>query len=102
MSTDIRLEKIKKILLDSFEISRLEIENDSSKHSRPGNDTHYRVLVVSEDFKGLSKVKRHQSVYSACQILFDEGLHSMSLQIFSLSEDKGQVLLDPSLCASKK
>ncbi len=90
--------EIKNNLLHSFEVHHLEIQNDSKLHSRPGNHTHYRVLLVSNDFENLGKVKRHQAVYKSMDNFFQKGLHSLSLQTYTIEEWKEQQMNNPSRC----
>jgi BolA protein len=59
----------------------LEIVNESKRHSR-GDETHFNVLIVSERFKGLSKVKQHQLVYSEVSDLMKE-IHALTLTCHS-------------------
>ena len=42
----------------------LEVHDESHMHSR-GQQTHYKAVIVSEQFAGLSPVRRHQAVYGA-------------------------------------
>lgn len=63
----------------------LEVINESHMHNVPkGAETHFKVVVVSPRFEGLSAVKRHQLVYGA---LADEmgkepaagGVHALAI-----------------------
>ena len=57
-------EQIKHKLKSHLDTALLEVVNESSFHQGPANaETHFRVLVVSQDFEGLSTVQRHQKVY---------------------------------------
>lgn len=48
----------------------LSVENESHMHSVPPNsETHFKVVVVSDQFEGLRPVKRQQMIY---KILADE------------------------------
>ena len=48
----------------------LEVLNESYMHSVPtGSESHFKIVVVSENFVGQRLVKRHQLVYG---ILADE------------------------------
>ena len=60
-----RKDKIKNLIEENFSPSLLNIVNESTKHSGTNKDseTHFKVLIVSDKFKGLSKIKRHQEVY---------------------------------------
>lgn len=74
-------------LVDALAPSVLEIENESHGHNVPKNsETHFRVVVVSEAFAGLPRVKRHQLVYAAAQEALDRGVHALAMQCFTPEE----------------
>ncbi|WP_424813152.1 BolA family protein [Roseococcus sp. YIM B11640] len=45
-----------------------------------GDGDHYAATVVSESFRGLSRVKQHQLVYAALQGRMGGVLHALALQ----------------------
>ncbi len=45
-----------------------------------GDGDHYAATVVSEAFRGLSRVKQHQIVYAALQGRMGGVLHALALQ----------------------
>jgi stress-induced morphogen len=45
-----------------------------------GDGDHYAATVVSEQFRGLSRVKQHKLVYSALQGRMGGELHALALQ----------------------
>ena len=45
-----------------------------------GDGDHYAAEVVSESFRGLSRVKQHQMVYEALQGNMGGTLHALALQ----------------------
>lgn len=45
-----------------------------------GDGDHYAASVVSETFRGLSRVKQHQIVYAALQGRMGGELHALALQ----------------------
>jgi stress-induced morphogen len=45
-----------------------------------GDGDHYAALVVSETFKGKSRVQQHQMVYAALQGKMGGDLHALALQ----------------------
>lgn len=45
-----------------------------------GDGDHYAALVVSAAFKGLSRVRQHQMVYTALQGRMGGELHALALQ----------------------
>jgi BolA protein len=79
-------DSIRSKLEAQFSPSFLEIENESFKHSRGGQETHFRIIVVSAQFAGLSRVERQRQVAH----LFEEerrlGLHALSQRTFTPEE----------------
>jgi stress-induced morphogen len=45
-----------------------------------GDGDHYAATVVSEQFRGLSRVRQHQIVYAALQGRMGGALHALALQ----------------------
>ena len=45
-----------------------------------GDGDHYAALVVSESFRGKSRVQQHQMVYQALQGKMGNELHALALQ----------------------
>jgi stress-induced morphogen len=45
-----------------------------------GDGDHYAATVISESFRGLSRVKQHQLVYAALQGRMGGALHALALQ----------------------
>lgn len=79
-------ESIRRKLESTFSPSYLEIENESQKHSRGGAETHFRVIVVSERFAGLSRVDRQRLVAGLFNEERDLGLHALSQRTFTPAE----------------
>ena len=55
----------------------LQVLDESHMHSR-GRETHYKVIMVSPRFAGLSKVRRHQLVYAALGELMGQ-IHALAI-----------------------
>lgn len=53
-----------------------------------GDGDHYAAEVVSESFRGLSRVKQHQMVYNALQGNMGGVLHALALQTSAPPEEK--------------
>ncbi|HAN80083.1 MAG TPA: BolA family transcriptional regulator [Gammaproteobacteria bacterium] len=74
-------------LTDSLDPSLLDLENESHDHNVPKNsETHFRLVIVSQTFEGLSRVKRHQLVYKAAYEVLKKGVHALAMQCFTESE----------------
>ena len=72
---------IEQKLQAALEPVHLQVINESSGHNvAPGSETHFRLLIVSTAFEGLSLVKRQQRIY---QVLADElagEVHALAMQ----------------------
>ena len=72
-------------LKDALAPAHLEVVNESYMHSsgknNPNAETHFKVVVVSEKFEGLSPVKRHQLVYGALgdELRMKKGIHALAI-----------------------
>jgi stress-induced morphogen len=93
---------IRKKIEETFKPTFLEIENESAKHHRPaGAETHFRVIIVSTAFEGVTRVDRQRQVAN----LFDEerdlGLHAFSQKTFTPTEwetSKDKLTLESPQC----
>ncbi|MDE0518100.1 MAG: BolA family transcriptional regulator [Oligoflexia bacterium] len=82
-------QQIRDKLTSRLQIELLEIVNESPYHQVPeGAETHFRVLIVSNDFKDLSTVKRHQKVYQILKEELQGPVHAFSQRTFTPEEWK--------------
>jgi BolA protein len=88
-----RYDRIYGVLESRFGAERLEIEDESSKHAShvartgvTGGETHYRLILVSELFMGMSRVARSRAVHAALDAEFKSGLHALSLTLMTPAE----------------
>jgi BolA protein len=58
--------------------------DESHMHSR-GLQTHFKAVVVSAQFEGLNRVKRHQKVYATLGELMGE-FHALALHTYTPQE----------------
>ena len=76
-------EKIEKSLQPEY----YELENESSKHSvPPGSETHFRLLVVSEKFSGLSRIDRQRQINALLAEEMSGGVHALSQRALTPQE----------------
>lgn len=80
-----RQQRIEERLLQAFSPVHLEVLNESHNHSA-GNDTHFKLVVVSGDFAGLRSVARHQKVYALMADEMAQGLHALALHLYTPEE----------------
>jgi BolA protein len=67
--------------------TRLEVTNESHMHNvAPGSETHFRVLVVSSEFEGVSRVQRHRRVHRALDEELSSGVHALAVDAWTEAE----------------
>lgn len=50
------------------------------------DNTHFEALVVSEEFAGQSRIRRHQMIYGTLGALMGREIHAMSIQALTPEE----------------
>jgi stress-induced morphogen len=65
---------IERLIKDRFPDARIEIQDLA------GDGDHYAATVVSEEFRGKSRVQQHQMVYDALQGNMGGVLHALALK----------------------
>ena len=78
---------INSILKETFLPEYLEVINESNLHNVPPNsETHFKVVIVSQHFEDLGRVRRHQAVYKALADLLSGSVHALALHVFTSNE----------------
>jgi BolA protein len=70
---------------NSFSVIKLVLENESHMHSGNNPESHFKMILVTDDFIGLNKVKRHQLVYKVLQAIMPK-FHALALHLFSVEQ----------------
>ena len=86
----------------SFDVENLFLENESFMHNVPLNsETHFKLIIVSNDFTDLTNVKRHQCIYKALNDTMTR-IHALSIQAFTPDEYlQNPIILKTPDCANK-
>lgn len=71
-------------LVAAFSPMVCDVQDESHLHSR-GTQTHYKVVLVSDSFLNVSRVKRHQLVYAALGDIMKQ-IHALSIYAYSVEE----------------
>ena len=92
---------IKNLLIDAFNPSVLSIDNESHLHNVPeDSESHFKIVLVSRIFTGLTEVNRHKSVYKALGDIMNS-IHAISIHSFDENEYKNNpMILDSPNCAN--
>ena len=92
---------VEAVLREKLAPQHLEVVNESHMHSK-GTETHYKVVIVSPAFEGVSPVRRHQLVYGAVGDLKEKGIHALAITSRTPSEwDASPEANESPLCASR-
>ena len=83
---------ITKKLTEAFTPQSLKVVDESHQHEghaghRPGGQTHFRIYIVSEAFKGKTRLERHRMIN---QLLSDElagSVHALAIQAAAPGEE---------------
>lgn len=78
---DIMTEK----LSAAFAPSSLEVIDESHRHeghagARPGGQTHFRVRIVADAFRGKSRLDRHRAINQALAAEIAGGVHALAIE----------------------
>ena len=78
-------------LTRAFSPQRLEVVDDSARHSghsgaREGGESHFNVVIVSNEFEGASRVARQRSVYAALAEELAGPVHALSVKALAPGE----------------
>ncbi len=78
---------IRRKLEDQLAPTFLEVTNESSMHSVPeGSESHFKVVIVSEQFQSKRAVQRHQSIYSVLAEQLQQSVHALALHTYTPAE----------------
>jgi BolA protein len=90
----VRVRAIEEALRQGLQAEHVEVVDESARHlGHPGAEAgggHYRVLVVSERFRGVSRVAAQRLVYSALGDLMVRDIHALSMRTLTPEEWSGQ------------
>lgn len=75
---------ITKKLTEAFAPESLRVEDESHRHAghagdRPGGESHYRVYIVSDAFRGKSRIERHRAVNAVLAQELAGGIHALAV-----------------------
>ena len=88
-----RSNSIRDKLEEAFSPTHFEIIDDSQSHAghagvQETGGGHFFVTIVSEQFEGKSRVKRHQLIYAALGTMMQSDIHALSITSFTPMMDE--------------
>jgi BolA protein len=71
-------------LTEAFAPESLRVVDESHLHEghaghRPGGETHYRVYIVSDAFRGKSRLDRHRMINTTLSAELAGGVHALAI-----------------------
>lgn len=70
-----------------FELEHLDVRNESGSHNVPaGSESHFRVVLVADEFEGLSRLARHRAVHETLAAELAGGVHALALHVYTPAE----------------
>lgn len=74
-------------LNESLQIDYIDVANESHLHNTPpGSESHFKMVVVSDEFQGKMPVKRHQIIYGLLADELREQIHALALHTYTTME----------------
>ena len=74
-------EDVKRYIVEQLECQHVEVSGDGH---------HFEAVIVSEAFRGKSRVQRHQLVYQALGDRMREEIHALSMQTLTPEDWAGR------------
>ena len=70
-----------------FALQHLEVLNESGNHQvAPGSETHFKVVLVTDEFDGQRLLARHRAVNDALAAELAGGVHALALHTYTADE----------------
>ena len=81
-------------LTEAFTPETVRVVDESHQHEghaghRPGGETHFRVYIVAQAFKGKSRIERHRMINQALSHELAAGVHALAIHASAPGEDGG-------------
>jgi len=78
-------------LTAAFTPESLRVEDESHQHEghaghRPGGQTHFRVYIVAEAFRGKSRIERHRMINATLVRELEGGVHALAIHAHAPGE----------------
>lgn len=92
-------------LRTDINVSELQIANESHMHSGPATDSHFKLVLVSDDFTGKRLVQRHQMIYKILAQELQNPIHALAMHLYTQEEwikKNGEVMPSPTCKGGSK
>jgi BolA family transcriptional regulator, general stress-responsive regulator len=81
-------------LTKAFAPCALEVADESERHRghagyRPGGESHFRIAITTEAFRGKSRIERHRMINEVLRDELNSGVHAIAIQALAPGENGG-------------
>ena len=86
--------KILDLLYKNINVNNIKINDLSDKHKNhvtSNSGGHFKITIVSDDFKNKSLLIRHKKIYSILDSMLKKEIHALSLQTLTIDESNSKV-----------
>ena len=86
-------ENIVALIKNNINVYYIQIDDLTKNHINHTNydgGGHYNAIIVSNDFKNLSLLKRHQMIYRILNQMIKKEIHALSLKTLTVEEYKNK------------
>jgi BolA protein len=98
-------ESIERKIAEGLEVLHLEVVNESGQHNvPPGSESHFKVVVVSNDFQDRNPVAQHRMVYKLLGAELESRVHALALHTYTEQdwrESQGAAPMSPPCLGGK-
>ncbi len=85
---------IKKLLKKSLAPKKLEVIDESWRHKRPSEESHFHVYIISSVFDKKSRIARHRMIHKVLDELLPS-IHALSIEAYSPEEEPAEYKAPP-------
>lgn len=87
-----RANEIQRLLTEAFSPTELLVKDQSRLHAghagAKDGKGHFEVIIVTDAFRGRTRIERHRMVYDALGTLMETDIHALAIQAYALEERK--------------
>ena len=80
-------ETIEQKISEALSPNHLQVINESHMHNvPPGSESHFKLVVVTDTFSGVPRVRRHQTVNGILKDELAGPIHALSMETLTIEE----------------
>lgn len=84
-------DRIRDALTSGLSPAVLDVKDESARHAghagaRPEGETHFRVRIVAERFRDMSRIDRHRTIHALLESELSGGVHALRIQAMTPEE----------------